>query len=637
MNKTRPFKLGLIASFVMLVISAGILLAWYKLTVSWAEDFYSKNADKTRELIVNNLTELIRQPLAIESASDIKRAAMLQMKHAEVFGIEVYSKDGDLLEKQDKFGSNESVHLNIEKKEVNIVDDRDPISVDSFDAAQKESIVLGRVVIYLIKEDVNQMMIAEIKSHAVKFVSIFIILFGMLVWFFTKISKSVKILQRAMKQVEDGEKPNLKGMCMIQEMMDMADSINNLHKTVKEQKEELFSNLCEVDKSRAEAEMLSSYKESFIKSISHDLKTPVGVIKGLMGLISDEMSSNRQISENIKNHVSYCIASANSLNKIIDDLFVYERLGEEDQHLNLDDVVISDVINDMKNLHYFRFKEAGKHLKFITNNKIHDEAINTVKIDSGKLVRILENLLDNAFKYTGEGSVMVTWAVSKTKLFFSVQDSGIGISNEDVQHIFEKHFCVNPVSQKSGRGLGLYYVKKFTEVMGGVIKVESTVGFGSRFTIELPIEVIKENRIELAPIEAFENISDEDILLATVIDDREDNCVLLEGMLKQVGVRCQSYQIPGLGYAALQKKMPDIIFMDYHMDGLNGKDLACMVRKNLNPGVVPIVCVTADASETSKNILAEYFDVVLTKPIEKEALWKVIYSLKKARSVSVSG
>lgn len=228
----------------------------------------------------------------------------------------------------------------------------------------------------------------------------------------------------------------------------------------------------------------------FISTASHEMRTPVASIEGYLGLALNPQTA--QIDERARNFIMKAHASAEHLGHLFQDLLDVSK-SEDGRLSNKPNVInivtfVRDVIQDMKQ------KAADKGLRLIYK-PIPDNATErfltpaySVNLDNDHIREIINNLVENAIKYTPEGEIVVDVNGNDERITISVQDSGVGIPAEDISHLFQKFYRVDDKNTRDigGTGLGLYLCRRLTEIMGGRIWVESTYSKGSTFFVELP-------------------------------------------------------------------------------------------------------------------------------------------------------
>ncbi len=228
----------------------------------------------------------------------------------------------------------------------------------------------------------------------------------------------------------------------------------------------------------------------FISTASHEMRTPVASIEGYVGLAMNPQTA--QIDVRAREYLNKAHQSAQHLGHLFQDLLDISK-ADDGRILNNPKVVnivkfTHDIVQD------FKARAAEKGLRLIykpipdDDNEKHVAPDYSVNLDNDHIHEILDNLIDNAIKYTPKGDIIVDIVGSEDHVVISVKDSGIGISAEDMPHLFQKFYRIDNKDTREigGTGLGLYLCRRLTEIMGGRIWAESTIGVGTTFFVELP-------------------------------------------------------------------------------------------------------------------------------------------------------
>lgn len=236
-------------------------------------------------------------------------------------------------------------------------------------------------------------------------------------------------------------------------------------------------------------------KTNFLQLVTHDLKTPIakmqGLTESLRRLVLEKLVSEKKSteSEQLSSMFSSMFSSIEELNHFINSLLELTRLDNQGLRLTLQSKDVNQVIENVILKH--RFAAQAKSIQIIT----HFEPLFPMKFDVELISKVLGNLVDNAIKYSApETSVQISTREIEDHVEITIQDQGIGIAEEDIQNLFSRFYRIkNDTTEKvKGTGLGLYLSKYFIEAHQGNIRVESTPGSGSKFTIELPLDLSPE-------------------------------------------------------------------------------------------------------------------------------------------------
>jgi PAS domain S-box-containing protein len=230
-------------------------------------------------------------------------------------------------------------------------------------------------------------------------------------------------------------------------------------------------------------------RNNFISTASHEMRTPVATIEGFL-----ELSLTPKIFQDpatLETYLRRALDRTQQLGQLFQDLLTVSRSDDGQLSFNLKTVETRHLINEVVNK--MRAKASMHHLSIGLDdpeNKEHQlQQLINVQADVKRLQEVLLNLVDNAIKYTHEGSIKVGVKVSGNKAIISVRDTGLGMAEEDIPHLFQKFYRVDNTSTREvgGTGLGLYICRQMIEQMHGRIWVESKLGVGSTFFVELPL------------------------------------------------------------------------------------------------------------------------------------------------------
>jgi PAS domain S-box-containing protein len=391
----------------------------------------------------------------------------------------------------------------------------------------------------------------------------------------------------------------------------------------------------ELNKANAELERANRAKDEFLANMSHELRTPLNSIIGL----SESLLEQRRgaLNDNQQKSLEMIEASGGHLLELINDILDLSKIeaGKFDfypQPISLDEFCRSCLA----------FVKTQAYKKSITVTYIQEPFVSKIFADPRRLKQILVNLLINAVKFTSENgrvTLRVNADLEKDLIQFAVIDNGIGITQKNLQRLFQPFVQVDSslTRQYEGTGLGLTLVQKLTDLHGGSVQVESKFGEGSSFTINLPCqqnEIAKLENIQLetsflTPAKAEKAESSLEITTpqGTILlaEDNMSNVLLISEYLESLG-----YEIVVAhdGLEAIEKaeaSNPDIILMDIQMPGINGLDAIARLRSNMEFITIPIIALTALAmpGDRERCLLAGATEY-MSKPVSLKSLKQMI-------------
>ena len=382
-------------------------------------------------------------------------------------------------------------------------------------------------------------------------------------------------------------------------------------------------------KARIEAEASSRLKSSFLANISHEIRTPLNSVVGFSNLLLSE-NITKAVREEYIEQINH---NSEKLLQIIGDIIDLSRLESSQIEITYEETSLSNIVNETIDEARQIIRRNEKSI--ILNVKSHFENnSDLIFTDRVWLKRILNHLMDNAIKFTLDGSIEFSYMIDNDNVVFLIKDTGIGINKENLGRIFEEFRQEIDGHHRpfEGLGIGLTLAKEVVERMGGKIYVKSEKGIGSEFSFSIPYRPAGSTKTRLQTIRDEQtftplNWSSKKCLL---VDDSKDVLVYLNRVLVDTGVLIISARS---GYEAIEiiKNTPDIdvVLLDMQMPGMNGIEATKEIRKIR--GSLPIIAQTAFIFEDDKDVILEAgCDACLIKPIRKDHLITVMSSFMKS-------
>jgi len=371
--------------------------------------------------------------------------------------------------------------------------------------------------------------------------------------------------------------------------------------------------------SKEKAEEAVRLRDNFLANMSHELRTPLHGILGFSQLLSETLQDDelKMMSETINN----------SATRLLDTLNLILNLSKTESgtfELNLVETNINNVIKQATEI----FEQRAKEKKLYLKTYFLFDPINA-NIDERLFREILTYLLNNAIKFTERGGIIVETSINNEFFEMKVVDTGIGIPKDKFEIIFEEFRQESEGYSRSfeGTGLGLTLAKKYTEIMGGNIYVDSEVGKGSVFTVRLPLNLKKDTS------SSKENIADNISDIAGAASQKK--ILLVEN--DSINANLVRFYLKGKYYLSVATNMDealehiadenyDLILMDINLgNSINGVEGLKIIKGRLGINSIPIAAVTAYTMKGDKErLLAEGFDYYLPKPFDKKKLLSFI-------------
>ena len=362
------------------------------------------------------------------------------------------------------------------------------------------------------------------------------------------------------------------------------------------------------------AEAAERAKTLFLNNMSHDIRTPMNAIIGFTTLAQANSSNERRVQE----YLAKIISSSNHLLSLINDVLDMSRIESGKLHIDEKECTISEIFRDMRNI--IQSQMRSKQLEF------HMDTIDVVNediyCDKLHLNQLLLNLLSNAVKFTPAGG-MVSMTIRQKQdapkgygaYEIRVKDTGIGMSPEFLEHIFEpfERERTSTVSGIQGTGLGMSIAKSITEAMGGTIKVQSREGKGTEFIINLQFRLMPDRK-KTTPTQELGG------LRALVVDDNYSTCDSLSRMLMHIGMYSEWTQygkeaVERARYAIDIGAAFHVFIVDWRLPDLSGVEVVRQLREIVGSDVPIVIITTYDWGEISEAALAAGATTYCSKPL----------------------
>lgn len=388
-----------------------------------------------------------------------------------------------------------------------------------------------------------------------------------------------------------------------------------LKKIAEDHKLKLGAMEAEYEKKRLEA--TAAAKDRFFANMSHEIRTPMNVIYGMTEMLLLEKLTDEQ-----KRYAQDIKVSASSLLNIVNDILDLSRLEAGEFSLVPRHYTFNVLVENVRSL--CQYLAGKKRLRF------HYETVGDIPDvlygDDGRLRQVLLNILENAIKFTKQGSVTLKIVEEEETICFTVSDTGIGIKEEDMQYLFApfKRIEMEKTRHIQGSGLGLSICKRLVNLMGGELVAESEDGKGSTFRITIPKTLGDAAQIKETP--HMQQVSFTPGVRVLVVDDSESNLRVAVAFLKRFNIMVDTASSGAACLEMLNKETYNLLFMDHMMPEMDGIETTARIRARGGPfASLPIVVLTANAVAGAREMfLAANMDDFLTKPIEKEKLQAIL-------------
>lgn len=411
----------------------------------------------------------------------------------------------------------------------------------------------------------------------------------------------------------------------------MQRSIREKMKLIRQQNDELESNIVLIRKQNDELQLANKLKDEFLATTSHELRTP---LHGMIGIAEALIAgANGPISAAHKYQLDIIASSGHRLANLVDDLLDYHKMRYGNLTIQRSAVNLSQAIRLVLSLSEHLL--GKKPLRII--NQIAETPI-WVAADAQRLEQVLYNLIGNAIKYTSEGKIVISATETEQSVRIQVVDTGQGIPADQLEHIFEPLIQASGHSHRyrQGAGLGLSISRQLIELMQGALYVSSQPMVGTTFSFTLPLatkqEITQAQRVQYAHFNAPEladpnapeinNLPENpDGPLLLVADDEPVNLRVLDSFLRLEGYRVRTVQEGHEVLEVIENEHPELLLLDIMMPGLSGYEICERLRKTYDYAQLPIIMLTAlnQTKDRLRGFEAGANDY-LSKPFNKQEL-----------------
>lgn len=393
------------------------------------------------------------------------------------------------------------------------------------------------------------------------------------------------------------------GILAYQKVITFAQQLELQNRELEVQKKELSMQTNELTGQNIELEMqkkqldeANRMKTSFLSNMSHELRTPLNSVIALSGVLSRRLMG--KLPEEEHSYLDVIERNGKQLLLLINDILDLSRIESGYEEIEIKRFNVNELIHTLVEMIEAQAKQKGIYLRYFAQ-----EDLPLIDSDYDKCYHILQNLVSNALKFTEEGGIDIQAEVKGKKIQIIVRDTGIGIEKEHLPHIFDEFRQADSSNSRKygGTGLGLAIAKRYANMLGGSITVESTPGKGSSFILNLPLmgengETHNSKEVELKAtvpanfIQPKEENTNKTILL---VEDANAIIIQMKDMLAAQGYNIMVAHNGADALEQIANKVPDAMILDLMMPGVDGFEVLKHVREQEKTQQLPVIILTA--------------------------------------------
>ena len=444
------------------------------------------------------------------------------------------------------------------------------------------------------------------------------------VQFSRRLGSSLRTIEPVVRAAASGDLSRRVGLTGADELARMAGDIDRMITNLEESRRIVDAHATALEKSEREAHKANAAKSVFLSSMSHELRSPLNVILGYAQLLLRKRSRSGEETQELQR----IMRAGNHLLGLIDDVLSISKIEAGALTLRPRVFATSELFRNVEDI--LAPSARAKGLEFAIT--LTPQVPSHLHADDRKVAQVLVNLLGNAIKFTKDGHVRARVDYAEEKLFGTVSDTGPGISVEEQESLFQAfHQGAAGSASVEGTGLGLYISQSLARLMGGEIRVRSTLGEGTEFSFSVDAPVAASPSTEVREYASARLPAGRPIAPMLVVDDRGENRDVLARLLRSLGAEVVEASTGEEALALLAEGTFSTVWMDLRMPGMSGVEVLARLRSRESEQRRPrtrAVAMTASVIEFDREAaVAAGFDDLVTKPFLAETICGVVESV----------